>query len=151
MIILENRHCRLRSLISLMLVVPLLLTSSACNHSIERSISGNVTFDGVPLESGEIQFKPLEGSDGPTAGSMIVNGRYAIPAVAQGVRANNKYRVEITALIGQGRMSPDPNSPSGQSELLENIIPDRYNTQSTLQVTVSSNPSENSFNFDLTR
>lgn len=151
MIILENRQCFLCPLISLMLVFPLLLTSSACNHSIERSISGNVTFDGAPLKSGEIQFKPLEGSQGPTAGALIVNGRYEIPAVAQGVKAQHKYRVEITALVGQGRMSPDPNSPSGQSELLENIIPERYNTQSTLQVTVSSNPSENSFDFDLTR
>ncbi|WP_145111493.1 hypothetical protein [Botrimarina mediterranea] len=121
-----------------------------CGGSPVRQIQGVVTLDGQPLESGEIQFTPTAGSVGPTAGSSISNGKYVVPAVEQGVRAGGEYRVSITSMAASGRMAPDPNSPTGQRELLENIVPDRYSTGSTLSITVASSSSDNTFDFPLT-
>lgn len=120
-----------------------------CGGSTQRQVQGVVTMDGQPLETGEIQFKPIAGSLGPTAGATITNGSYLVPAVEQGVRAGGQYLVSITSMAGSGRMAPDPNAPTGQRELLENIVPARYNTDSTLTVTVSADRSKNVYDFDV--
>ncbi|QEG33935.1 hypothetical protein [Bythopirellula goksoeyrii] len=133
----------------LMPLTLLLICTIGCDDSPIREISGTVTLDGKPLETGEILFKPLSGSTGPTAGSEIENGSYQIPAVTQGLRVGNEYQVEITSMVGSGRMSPDPNDPTGQRELLENVIPERYNTSTTLQVTISSDRAANNIDFEL--
>lgn len=128
----------------------LLALSIGCGGGPERQIHGVVTMDGKPLESGEIQFTPTGGSAGPTAGSTITNGAYFIPAVAQGVRAGNAYSVSISSMAGSGRMAPDPNAPTGQRELLVDVIPARYNTESILSITISADKSVNVFDFPLT-
>ncbi|TWT90380.1 hypothetical protein Mal64_07690 [Pseudobythopirellula maris] len=126
-----------------------MLFLAGCSSSPQREIRGQVSLDGQPLESGEILFKPTAGSVGPTAGSSITDGEYSIPAVAQGVIAGNQYQVSITSMAGSGRMAPDPNEPTGQRELLENIVPERYNTDTELTITVSADKSENVFDFPL--
>lgn len=126
-----------------------LLILAGCDNSPIREVSGNVTLDGQPLETGEIQFVPIDPAGGPRAGSTIENGSFRIPAVAQGLRAGTEYRVEITSMEGSGQMVYHPNEPSGQRELLVNIIPERYNMESELRATISSSRNENHFDFDL--
>ena len=40
---------------------------------------GEVTFDGKPLESGTIEFIPVEGTPGPSTGGTITDGQYDVP------------------------------------------------------------------------
>ena len=40
------------------------------------AVSGNVTFNGQPLERGSIVFKPNEHSSGPQAATTIADGEY---------------------------------------------------------------------------
>jgi hypothetical protein len=127
-----------------------ILISIGCDGSPIREVRGTITFDGKPLESGEILFKAVEGGEAPDAGAPIANGNYIVPAVTRGMRAGSTYRVEISSWVGRGRKAPDPNSPTGQSDLLENIVPEKFNTSSELTVTVSPSRSENQFDFDLT-
>jgi hypothetical protein len=111
-------------------------------------VSGNVTLDGQPLQTGEIHYVPAQGAEGPIAGSIIEAGVYEIPAVEQGVRSGNKYSVQITSLSPSGTFVADPNEPSGKREALENIIPAKYNEASELSVQIT--PGDNVHSFELT-
>lgn len=61
------------------------------------TFSGEVTVAGRPLESGSMQFVPVEGDQGPTVGAVIENGQYHASNVPLG-----KVHVLFTA-IKQGK------------------------------------------------
>ncbi len=50
-----------------------LLAAAGCGSSAH--LSGNVSYDGQPVENGTITFVPADGR-GPTAGALITQGRY---------------------------------------------------------------------------
>jgi len=57
------------------------------------TLRGNVTVGGQPLESGAMQFLPLDGGQGPTVGTTVVQGRYVAENVPLG-----KVRVLFTSV-----------------------------------------------------
>jgi hypothetical protein len=115
-------------------------------------ISGKVTWDGKPLETGTISFIPDEGQTGPMAGAQIVQGGYQIRA-DQGPTLGG-HRVEIqawqtsgqTEVAGVGGATTGP-SAGGVVETVKMYIPERYNKKSTLRVTIK--PKANQLDFDL--
>ena len=89
-------------------------------------IEGKVAFAGKPVNIGTISFLPADGR-GPTAAAKIVDGNYSV-RVPPG-----NYKVQISGYrkAGQRHASEgDPNSP--MMDILEPIVPERYNTASTL-------------------
>lgn len=94
------------------------------------TVTGRVTVDEQPLEKGLIQFLPIDGKNGSTAGE-IRQGEYALD-----VPIGNK-RVEVTSpkVIGQKKAYDTPESPV--MDLLEEQIPLEYNGQSLLKASVS--------------
>jgi hypothetical protein len=127
-----------------------LLACVGCGGSGTVAVRGAVTLDGAPLQNGEIEFSPSSGTSGPTAGAVIENGQYEVPAVEQGLRAGGVYDVRITSLQGRGNFAKDPNAPGGKREALENVIPPRYNETTELQITVSAESGESVHDFELT-
>ena len=107
--------------------------TAGCGDSRRTSIEGTVTWDGQPLPSGSIVFLPLTGTESPTAGGDIVDGKFSIPA-KKGT-FEGKFRVEITAERPSGRKIPHPGSGELVEEL-EQYLPVRYNTASELEVEV---------------
>lgn len=98
------------------------------------TVTGTVTFDGQPVEQGEIVFFPADiGS--PCAGS-IAGGKFECRVPA------GENRVEITAT----RESPTPASDGLPN--YESYIPAQYNTESTLTASVAAG-GENTFTFEL--
>lgn len=58
-----------------------LVACLGCGPKTDRlPISGKVTLDGVPLDSGSIRFNSQPGEKLQSAGAMIHNGGYEIPA-----------------------------------------------------------------------
>ena len=57
------------------------------------SVSGSVTLDGQPVTDGLITLYPAGGTNGPSVGGSIQDGRYSI-AAAKGPYLG-RYRVEI--------------------------------------------------------
>jgi hypothetical protein len=106
-----------------------------CGHGGRVSVEGTVTLDGRPLGKGQIQFSPLPGSTGPTAGADVVDGKFAI-APADGPFAG-KFRVQISQVGLTGRKVLDPRSNSMVAEYAQ-ILPARYNTESRLEAEVTS-------------
>lgn len=60
-----------------------LLAVAGCGSS--TGASGNVTYDGRPVERGAISFLPADGR-GPTAGGEIRDGRYRVDDLGPGTK-----------------------------------------------------------------
>lgn len=111
-----------------------LLLSSGCGDTGNRqAIEGTVTIDGQPLDEGQITFLPQEGTEGPTAGAPVHNGKFVV-AQEQGVFAGH-FRVEITAVRPTGKTIADPETDQVIDDV-EQYLPDRYNRESELTAEV---------------
>ncbi len=112
-----------------------------------HGVSGIVNLDTVEIKQGSITFVPIAGTNGPSAGSEIVDGAYAIPK-EKGL-VEGKYRVEVRALKKTGkRVEVGSPSPPGtmMDEVVEAVAP-RFNTASTLEAEIPS--TQESLDFDV--
>ncbi|MFO0823666.1 MAG: hypothetical protein U0792_11210 [Gemmataceae bacterium] len=117
-------------LFSLALLV-LGLSSLGCGkRDTSVPVSGTVTLDNVPVENGGIQFTLLDGS-GPTAGAVIVNGKYTTTVPA------GKVRVEIRASKVVGKRKETDTPDSRMVDELAEAIPAQYNTDSKLTADIA--------------
>jgi len=119
--------------------VCLILLSGCDGGPATGTVTGQVFLDGKPLEKGSIRFQPQEG---PTAGKEIVNGQFAAQVPV------GPARVEIYAVkvVGQRPAYDAPDSP--MVDMVKDIIPARYNTQSELTTEVKRG--QNEVKFELT-
>ncbi len=123
------------------LLIVLALTPSilGCSSEPDQStVKGNVTLDGQPLANGLINFVAVDGG-ALTAEATITTGQY------QAVVPPGEKRVEIRApkVTGKQKMYDTPNSPS--VEVVTELLPRRYNVDSTLTMTVEDGEQEKSF------
>jgi hypothetical protein len=105
------------------------------------TVRGEVSLDGVPLAEGSIRLVPLDGA-GPTAGSVIAGGAYAISNAPVG-----SVRVEITAPAAAGKVRAYDAPGSPMIDLVQERIPARYNVRSELRQEVMHGA--NTFDFAL--
>lgn len=127
-----------------MLVLAVLLASCVgCGGAAGRvSVSGTVKLDGKPLERGMISFIPLGG--GPSAGGTIDRGSFVI----SGDRGPfpGRYRIEIMAFETTGSTMEDEDRAGETQEVLRQVIPSRYNVDSTLEAELApAGPNQLSF------
>lgn len=136
---------------AVLVVCACLLNAGCWSSSNRQKVTGVVTLKGQHLDEGTIEFRPLSeepSAENPTttAGAVISNGSYEIPAEYGLVPG--KYKVLITS--GDGVTPDDPNQPPGPSGnfVSKDRIPPEYNRQSKLEVEVASG-AENNFDFDI--
>lgn len=131
------------SLWLLCLGLPLL---SACGGS-GPSLSGQITFNGKPIENGSISLEPIKDTKGPTAGTSIAAGKYMVTSTSGLVPGT--YRVKIRAAIPTGKkIAADSPAPPGTMIDETDDLPKQYNDESTLECTIA--PGANQKNFELT-
>jgi hypothetical protein len=99
----------------------------------EPTVTGTVTLDGQLLQRGSVTLIPVNDkgdSEGPGAlGRINTQGNYEIK---QGLRAG-KYRIEIqSARTISGKKVRNPTIPSHFVEEEVSVVPEEYNTKSTL-------------------
>jgi hypothetical protein len=120
----------------------------ACSSSGPRTaeVSGTVRLDGQLVEEGSIQFIPVDGTSGPSAGAIIKKGKYQIDS--KNGATVGKNRVELRAFKETDVTVPDPTGPSG-SKTKQRVpaFPPEYNEQSTLVKEVKSG--SNTIDFDV--
>ncbi len=119
----------------------LLLAAAGCGRGHGASVSGRVTLDGEPLDTGTVTFHPV--GDGPTAyGGIHPNGSYQAKTGTQPGMPPGEYRVTVLAAT-----EPPTDGPSVPGEM---ITPSHYADpeQSGLRVTVERG--SNRFDFPLT-
>jgi hypothetical protein len=107
-----------------------LLFLAGCSGQ-RAEVSGTVRLDGLAIEEGAIQFIPVEGTTGPSAGGVIKDGHYHI-AQSKGVTIG-KNRVELRAFRKTGRKVSDPTGPPGSiTDERVQAFPPEYNERGTV-------------------
>lgn len=114
-------------------------------------VTGKVTFEGVPVENGEIRFYPTKETIGPVSGAPIVNGQFE--AKAKGGVPLGTHQVQIRGYRAAGA-GPDISSspaaaPGDATGPAEQYLPAKYNDDSTLTLTVGSDANPLAKDFDL--
>lgn len=117
-------------------------------------LAGSVTFAGQPVDDGLIEFIPVDSTPGPSFGGEVKAGRYAVPKV-HGGHEGGVYSVQITSSRPSGKkytVNTNTLSPDAQDievQVMENFIPAKYNTESTLRVTITREASRTGIDFAL--
>lgn len=105
------------------------------------TVSGDVRFEGQPVEKGTITFYPTDGKS-PTSGGEITGGKYSVEVpVGEMTVTLSGEKPGATRKLYDTKTSP---TFTATSELL----PEKYNTKSNLKLNVQPGP--NPKNFDLT-
>jgi hypothetical protein len=107
------------------------LLGCAGSEKPKYPVRGTVTFDGAPVEEGDILFLPGQ------EGGRIEDGAFEFLATP------GSKRVEIRA----SKLDPKLKNPRGEPTPVD-YIPPKFNTQSTLKAEVTAS-GPNQFTFDL--
>ena len=111
-----------------------------------HAVSGSITLDGKPLESGMISFDPDEGAATPVSGGGLVQGGQYSIGRATGLTPG-VYRVSIRSGGGTGSsVSEAPGGPPKKAA--KDLVPEQYNAKSTLKADLKDGGSTR-FDFDL--
>src|SRR5262245_49648092 len=112
---------------SVMAVLATLFLATGCSGTNETTVSGTITVDGTPPKKGSIAFIPLDGQS-RTSGGAITDGKYEsqIPIGKQ------RVEIRISKVVGQRKLYNTANSPT--QDILEEVLPPKYNSESELQL-----------------
>jgi hypothetical protein len=108
------------------------------------SVSGDIKWQGKPLDQGGITFLGEDLALG-TGWASIKDGKYSIPA-KEGLLAG-RYKVMVASADPRNK-APDPDSPPGYLPVPKDRIQPKYNTQTTLTAEVKAE-GQNTFNFEV--
>lgn len=115
------------------LLVVVLLCAGGCGAPArEVAVSGSVTYQNQPIETGEIVFADAAGT-APSAHAQITGGKYELRALP------GAKQVRITATRETGKMLEGGMGVQVPERI--DLIPAKYNTSTTLTCTVE--PGEN--------
>jgi hypothetical protein len=92
------------------------------------TLTGTVQLNGQLLSKGSIALAPIEGTFGPGGGGGISEGKYEITRGLQ----PGRYRVEIRSTATLSRQVRNPTIPSELVNEEVSVIPEQYNSKSTL-------------------
>ena len=93
--------------LSILLPVLMILSQAGCAPSDGRqAIAGRVTLDGEPIAEGSINFRPIDGTVGPSGGAKVVAGEFFVPA-DKGLMVGT-YQVSVLCMRETGRTIQDP-------------------------------------------
>ncbi len=129
-----------------------LLGLAGCGGSSDElpreEVSGEVTLDGQPLDSGSISFMPGSPEIATQGGSTIADGSYSIPEDLGLVPG--AYTVRITSNLGDTTPAEDETGMPGMPPPPpKEALPPQYNIQSTLKAEVKTG-GPNTFDYELT-
>ncbi|RCS54415.1 hypothetical protein DTL42_04520 [Bremerella cremea] len=118
----------------MLVLVGLLFPLLGCGGPKEIIVKGKVTYDGQPVDNGQIIFIPK--GEGKVSAGPITNGEFNFAAPP------GEMEVKITATKELAKAAKDglPNYVS--------YIPKKYNDETSLTATVEDK-AENTINFDL--
>ncbi|MEZ6072966.1 MAG: hypothetical protein R3C10_22550 [Pirellulales bacterium] len=125
---------------ALVLALPVLLGGCGESGPPMGTVTGTVTVDNEPAQTGSIAFFPTDGVS-PTAGAAIEGGRYTATVPV----GKSKVEVRVSKIVGHQKLYDTPDSPT--QAVMEEVLPARYNDQTELEFDVSEGDNEK--NFDL--
>lgn len=113
--------------------------TAGCSRDTKRGdISGTVTLDGQPIKSGLIRFVPAAGQTA-SADTNIEDGKFS----AKVPPGDKTVQISASKVVGKKKVYETPDSPT--VDIVQELIPAKYNLQSTLKFTVAPGSQEKSF------
>ncbi len=107
------------------------MAGSGCSSdSGKGTVSGTVTLDGQPLQSGLIRFVPVDGRT-PTAEATITDGEFS----ADVPLGEKQVSISAPKVVGKRPAYQTPNAP--MIDIIEELLPARYNVTSQLTLNVT--------------
>jgi hypothetical protein len=118
------------------------LAAQGCSSdSSKGAVSGTVTLDGQALASGLIRFVPVDGRT-PSADATITDGEFSAEVPI------GEKRVSISApkVVGKRKAYQTADAPS--IDIVEELLPARYNVTSELTLNVTGGRQEAEFKLE---
>lgn len=140
-----GQECQFKLLLVLLVTTLALGCQGQQGGPARGALTGQVSFDGEPVQDGRILLIPIDGTKGPASGGAISEGKYSIPANKGPVVG--KHRVEIKANRKTGKQTEAVPPATGTVDIMEQYIPSKYNTKSTLTADIKQGA--NTADFDL--
>jgi hypothetical protein len=116
-------------------------TAGCSSDSSKGTVSGTVTLDGQPLKSGLIRFIPADGRT-PTAEATITDGEYS----AQVPLGEKRVSISAPKIVGKRKAYETADSPS--VDIVEELLPARYNVTSELTLDVTGGGQDAEFKLE---
>jgi hypothetical protein len=121
--------------ITYLFMAAVILVNAGCARGPSQvPVSGTITFDGAPVQDGQIAFEPK--GEGKMQFGVITDGKYRIPAEFGLVPGD--YLVRITASRSTGQKAETNAFVTEEDGLVvnEQFLPPKYNSASQLNVTI---------------
>ena len=124
-----------------------LLLIGGCGDSLNRAeISGKVTLDDKPVESGIVTFLPKNTKNAVVVGAKITDGKYSLKKKEGPVVGT--YSVKVTAVQKTGKIVEDQQIAGFTYEEYAETIPKPYSGMES-PLTAEVKPGKNSADFDI--
>ena len=102
------------------------------------TVTGSVTIDGTPAESGSISFIPVDGMTS-TTGASITNGKFTSEAPI----GESKVEIRVPKIVGKKKLYDTPESPV--QNVMAEVLPAKYNESTELRFTAQKGKNEKNF------
>jgi hypothetical protein len=115
----------------LLLLIAVFALVGCSSDNNQGTVHGTVTLDGKPLASGLVRFDPVDGQTA-SADAAITDGSFTATMPV------GEKRVSVSApkVVGKRKMYDTADSPT--VDVVEELLPPRYNSQSELSITVKA-------------
>ena len=113
--------------------------AAGCSGSGPATVEGTVTLNGEPLKEGVVTFVPADPTASGTAGAPIKDGKFR----AEVPRGEMRVQISAPKVVGKRKAYDTPDSPV--VDIVDELIPARYNVQTQLKVTVTSSGQKETF------
>lgn len=116
--------------------------------------SGEIKYNGELIKDGEIAFFPEPGTEAPPTSAPVVNGKYQLAAKWALIPGTYKVAIRSYKVAPQSATLPgstlDRPPPIGGIEVKEQLLPEKFNTKSTIEtLTVKSKQGAVKKDYDL--
>ena len=104
------------------------------------TITGTVTVDGTAPATGAISFVAVDGLT-PNTGTTITDGKFTSEVPI----GESKVEIRVSKVVGRKKLYDTPDSP--MQDIMEEVLPPKYNETTELRFTAKKGKNEN--NWDL--
>lgn len=131
-------HHVLQYVTSVLFLMGAVFALGCSTDSKHGTVAGTVTLDGQPLENGLIRFVPADGQS-TSADAAVEHGTFT----AQVPVGDKKVWISAPKVVGKRKMYDTPDSPT--VDITQELLPARYNAQTTLTLTVAPGKQQPAF------
>jgi len=111
-------------------------------------VKGKISYKGKPVPNGTINFLPNDGNKPSATGEIQPDGSYELKTYLSNKPSNGavigQHKVVIVAMMDMGSALPEQRTP-----LPPPIVPVKYTSPATSDLTANVEDKENTINFDL--